>query len=309
MPRWWADELFFLTNENFRTRRMKLKSPKTKDIGLLREIADARRYASEHQDFRVWWLGQSGFLLQWRNRYVLFDPYLSDSLTQKYADTDKPHIRMTERVIDPRHLDFVDVVTSSHNHTDHLDAQTLRPLLNANPGMRLIIPEANRDFVCERLGCPRHFPVGLTDGEKVAVAGFEIHGIPAAHEELLRDEEGRCQYMGYLFRFGPWAVYHSGDTLIHEEIIQALAPFSIDLALLPINGHLPERRVAGNLNAEEAVELARRIKARMLIPCHYDMFTFNTADPQELVEAAEKAGQPYTILENGGSWDSSRLRK
>ena len=45
---------------------------------------------------------------------MLFDPYLSDSLTAKYADTDKPHVRITERVIDPESLDFIDVATSSH---------------------------------------------------------------------------------------------------------------------------------------------------------------------------------------------------
>ena len=43
---------------------------------------------------------------------------------------------MTARVIDPARLDIVDVVTSSHNHTDHLDAETLWPLLAANPDAR-----------------------------------------------------------------------------------------------------------------------------------------------------------------------------
>src|SRR5688500_14324723 len=99
----------------------------------------------------VWWLGQSGFLVQWRGRHLLVDPYLSDSLTKKYAGTEKPHIRMTERVIAPQKLTFVDVVTSTHNHTDHLDAETLRPILSANSKAKLVIPEANRAFVVDRL--------------------------------------------------------------------------------------------------------------------------------------------------------------
>jgi hypothetical protein len=77
----------------------------------------------------LWWLGQSGFLLQWQCHHLLLDPYLSDSLTQNYSQTDKPHVRMTEFPIDPVRLDFIDIATSSHNHTDHLDADTLRPLL------------------------------------------------------------------------------------------------------------------------------------------------------------------------------------
>ena len=64
---------------------------------------------------------------------LLLDPYLSDSLTDKYAQTDKPHAGMTERVVAPERLNFIDVATSSHNHTDHLDPDTLGPLLKANP--------------------------------------------------------------------------------------------------------------------------------------------------------------------------------
>ena len=84
-------------------------------------LTDVRYAASERNTLHIWWLGQSGFLAQWRGEHLLFDPYLSDSLTRKYAATDKPHTRMTELVVEPERLDFIDVATSSHNHTDHLD--------------------------------------------------------------------------------------------------------------------------------------------------------------------------------------------
>ena len=35
--------------------------------------------------------------------------------------------------------------------------------------------------------------------------------------------------------------------MLYEGMGQRLAPFQLDLALLPINGAKPERRVAGNL--------------------------------------------------------------
>src|SRR5690606_23574005 len=82
-------------------------------------LIDIQRAREDRDHFHLWWLGQSGFLLQWHDHHLLFDPYLSDSLTRKYACTDKPHVRMTELVIDPERIHFVDVVTSSHNHTDH----------------------------------------------------------------------------------------------------------------------------------------------------------------------------------------------
>src|SRR5688572_7351961 len=122
--------------------------PMLQDEAFLEDVAAARM---ETDKLHLWWLGQSGFLICWQNHFLLLDPYLSDSLTKKYAGTDKPHVRITERVIAPERLDFIEVVTSSHNHTDHLDPETLIPLMQANPKMKLVIPEANREFVVDRL--------------------------------------------------------------------------------------------------------------------------------------------------------------
>src|SRR5882757_5995388 len=104
--------------------------PLLKDDALL---VDLKAAALDADHFHLWWLGQSGFLVQWQNHHLLLDPYLSDSLTKKYASTDKPHVRMTELVVAPERLNFIDVVTSSHNHTDHLDRETLLPLRAVNP--------------------------------------------------------------------------------------------------------------------------------------------------------------------------------
>ena len=139
-------------------------------------LADIRASDKRDSNFRLWWLGQSGFLLQWQGVHVLLDPYLSDSLTKKYSQTDKPHVRMTELVIDPAQLSFVDVVTSSHNHTDHLDAETLVPILAGNPRPKLVIAESNRAFVADRLSIDPTVPIGVDDGTVVEVSGIRFSG-------------------------------------------------------------------------------------------------------------------------------------
>jgi L-ascorbate metabolism protein UlaG (beta-lactamase superfamily) len=215
---------------------------------------------------------------------------------------------MTKIPIDPARLNFIDLVTSSHNHTDHLDAETLQPLLNSNSNVKLVIPKANRTVVAERLRCDPSWPVGLNDGESTQIGPFRIAAVPAAHETLDRDDAQRCKYLGYVAGFGPWTVYQSGDTVLYDGIVELLQPFEIDVALLPINGRAPERRVAGNLNAREAAWLGREIGASLVIPMHYEMFTFNTASPQEFEYAAELERQDYKVLKCGERWDSSRIR-
>jgi len=274
---------------------MSLIKPKQQDEILLNDIK------SFHTDtgFKVWWLAQSGFLLKWQEKYLLHDPYLSDSLTVKYQHTDKPHIRMSELVINPAALDFIDIVTSSHNHTDHLDAETLMPILKNNPHIKFIIPEANREFVVNRIKCPLGFPIGLSDGISFEHAGFTIKGVPAAHNELERNSKGECIYMGYVVQFGGYAIYHSGDTIWFDGLEKILRPYNVDIAFLPINGNKPERKVAGNLNAQEAAELGKVIDAKLVIPHHYHLFEFNTEDPASFEEECIKRGVAYKVLEMG----------
>ena len=278
--------------------------PLLKDDEFLADVRAAREYTN---DVHLWWLGQSGFLVQWQSHHLLLDPYLSDSLTHKYAATDKPHVRMTERVIAPERLDFIDVVTSSHNHTDHLDKETLVPLMQANPKMQLVVPEANRGFVADRLESFLEFPRGLAANETKRFGVFEITGVPAAHPDLEKDEWGHHKFLGYIVQCGELKIYHSGDTLLYDGIGPKLSAFQVDVALLPINGDFPERGVAGNLNGQEAVTLAQEIGARIVIPCHYEMFEFNTASTDEFVRAARERGQRYQVLRAGERWSSSAL--
>jgi L-ascorbate metabolism protein UlaG (beta-lactamase superfamily) len=268
--------------------------PFQKDDDFLADVA-----AAPHGSLHLWWLGQSGFLVRWENRHLLFDPYLSDSLTKKYASTDKPHVRMTERVIAPERLDFADIVTSSHNHTDHLDAETLQPLFTANPDTAFVVPEANRAFAAERAGLPAERLFGLDDGKSAIVRECEFHGIAAAHNTVERDGQGRCKFLGYVVRIGPWTLYHSGDTLWHDGLAPALERFAIDVAFLPINGNRPERRVAGNLDGREAAELAHRVGVRLVIPCHYEMFAFNTEPPDLFVSTCRQRGQLHYVMHAG----------
>lgn len=270
--------------------------PLQKNETLLADITHADQSPGR---FHVWWLGQSGFLIQWKGQHLLFDPYLSDSLTRKYAETDKPHVRMTERVIDPSSLDFIEVVTSSHNHTDHLDAETLEQLISVNPHIRVVVPAANRAFAANRLRVEPERLNPIDVRAPIQCGPFQLRAVPAAHNELDRDENGFHKYIGIVASFGGFAVYHSGDTLRYEGMVDWIKKQDIDLALLPINGNRPERRVAGNLDGKEAAQLANDIGAKCVVPCHYDMFEFNTESPALFEQTCVELDQPFKTMKAG----------
>lgn len=283
-----------------------LIQPHMRNESLLEDVSRANQRDGE---FRLWWLGQSGFLLQWNGRHVLCDPYLSDSLTRKYANTPTPHVRMTALAVKPERLNFIDIVTSSHIHSDHLDPETILTLFKHNPRLKLVIPEAERPAAEKKLSMTWAATLGLDAGCSIEIDDFRISAVASAHETIELDSTGRCRFLGYVLEFGGWTIYHSGDTVMHAELVQSLSTFRIDVAILPINGRGPERKVAGNLNPHEAASLGRKIGARTVIPCHYDMFIFNTGAVDDFVTAAREVGQNCHVVKCGERWESGQLRR
>ena len=117
--------------------------------------------------------------------------------------------------------------------------------------------------MADRLKIDAQKPVGLDDGCSITISGITFHGVASAHETVEVDEQGRAKFLGYVLKFGDWTLYHSGDTVRYDGMAEKLRPFKIDVALLPINGRAPERRVPGNLFGREAAQLAKDIQAEL----------------------------------------------
>jgi L-ascorbate metabolism protein UlaG (beta-lactamase superfamily) len=86
-------------------------------------------------------------------------------------------------------------------------------------------------------------------------------------------------------------IYHSGDTILLPELLQALDGTTIDIALLPTNGRdffREEHDIVGNLWPQDAVQLADRIGAKVLIGTHNDMFAGNRLPSGMLYDARDQ---------------------
>ena len=84
-----------------------------------------------------------------------------------------------------------------------------------------------------------------------------------------------------------------GDTLAFAGLGESLRSFGLDLAILPINGKL------GNMGGADAARVAHEAGAGLAVPCHFEMFEFNTASPEAFVQECERLGEPYRVLRAG----------
>jgi L-ascorbate 6-phosphate lactonase len=272
--------------------------PVQSGVGLSVDIQTTQPAAGE---IAIWWLGQSGYAIKTPSILFYVDLYLSEHLTAKYANTEKPHIRMTRAPLRGADLNNAAWVFASHKHSDHLDPGTLPDLFAASPDAKLILPAAILKHAL-LLGLHRERLIPTRGDESFQIGPMTVHSIPSAHPGLDYTEDAGYPFLGYVFQIDGLTFYHSGDTLVYDGLAERLCKFNLDFAFLPINGtseRLHELAVPPNMNAQEAVDLARAINLPWMIPHHYDMFTFNTADVHDFERIAAAAGQKYVVLRCG----------
>jgi L-ascorbate 6-phosphate lactonase len=137
------------------------------------------------------------------------------------------------------------------------------------------------------LGIDKRRVRGLPAWETTSAAGVVVRAVPAKHGVDMRDAYRLGPFLGYVVGERT-PVYHAGDTIPFDGLVQGLAPLGVSLALLPINGRSEAREaggVVGNLDAREAAELGAAIGADAVVPLHWDMFASNPGDPGALVRA------------------------
>jgi len=248
----------------------------------------------------LWYIGQEGFVIGKNGKYLAIDPYLS-----YYVDKNCCQFVKWERLyaspIDAKEIDFLNAVLCTHSHYDHMDPETLPVIAAANPDTVFIVPAPECGTIAS-YGIDRARIIPAYADQKITLDGFEITPIPAAHEILHTDEAGNYKELGYIIDDGTSRIFHAGDICLYDGLVERLA--GIHVAILPINGRDYFRNandIIGNLNAAEAITLAKLAGADLLIPVHHDLYDVNRVNPAAFVDELMKinSSQKYHIFAPG----------
>lgn len=245
------------------------------------DLVSAINQPLPQNEVHFWWLGQAGFALKYyNNTLLLIDPYLSDSLAEKYRDKELRHRRMMPIPIAPERITGCSWYLCTHSHTDHMDPATIRGILRNNDPA-FLVPRAEIARAVER-GVPPDNLYAINAGETLQLTDhITVEAVASAHEQLTEDDRGNHKYLGYILSLDGLRLYHSGDTIPYPALKKCITEKNIEIALLPINGrdeYRASRGIPGNFTLEEAIQFCHAAHIPQLIGHHFEMFDFNTIE-------------------------------
>jgi L-ascorbate 6-phosphate lactonase len=238
-------------------------------MSLMKEIRD---FPVPSRSVGIWWFGQNGFIFKSsEGTLACVDMYLTNSCANLVPEMN--FSRNVPILIKPEELD-VDVFTCTHNHQDHTDPETIRNLRNKD----------TMQFIGPHPSCAVYRAEGIETGRimpswpdcEIEHRDLRIHGTFA-----LPTDTTDLNHMGFVFQFGEGPkVYVTGDTA-PTDLLLGVTKHSPDIVITVINGGFH------NLSHWEAAEVVAQIKPKVAIPCHYDMFPDNSADPRQFRAAMQ----------------------
>ncbi len=200
---------------------------------------------------KITYLGQAGLLFEVKDKKILIDPYLSNSV----AKTQPQNYRRVP--VDERFLEInPDIIVITHNHGDHLDKETLCHYLSENSQVTVLAPNGAWQEVRSFGGSKNNY-VMFNEGTTWTEAYACFRAVKAEHS----DEYA----IGVIIAVEDKNYYVTGDTLYSEKVFASLPEIEIEAIFLPVNGK------GNNMNFADAARFAERIKAKA-VPLHCGMF-------------------------------------
>ncbi len=207
---------------------------------------------------------------------LIIDPFLTGNPAAKVKASD----------IQP------DYVLLTHGHNDHISDAF--ELAKANDAL-LIAPNELAVYAGWQ-GCRAH-PMGIGGARSFEFGRVKLTQAFHSSGYELHDTQ-QIVYMGMpaglLLTIDGLTIYHAGDTSLFGDMKLIGEMNDIDLAFLPIGDNF-------TMGPEDALIAAKWIRAKRIVPVHYDTFPLIAQDGHAFVRALAEEGIEGIALEPGES--------
>ena len=221
----------------------------------------------------VWWLGHATVLVRFGAMHLITDPHLGPRASPVSFFGPARRVAPPARAAE---LPPIDVVLVSHNHYDHLDADSIRARAARNANLRCYAPLGLGAWL-RRRGIAH--AIELDWWQSREEQELHIHCVPAQHWSARTPfDRNRTLWCGWVVRSPQGTFWFAGDTGYTprlKEIADRLGP--PDLAALPIGAYEPRWFMRPqHIDPAEAVRLHAELDIRHSLAIHWG--TFELAD-------------------------------
>jgi L-ascorbate metabolism protein UlaG (beta-lactamase superfamily) len=174
-------------------------------------------------------------------------------------------------------LEGLTAVCLTHQHVDHLDPERVRPLLDRNPGVRVVSDEGS----AEALGEAGADVEVVHDGDELALGGLALRVVGRDHAAV-HPEVPVVPNVGYLVG---GRLFHPGDALtMPGEPVEVLA----------VPAGAPWLKLA------DAVDYLRKVGPRVAVPVHEKVLSeVGISSHYRLLEQLGGPGTTFEVLDDG----------
>lgn len=172
----------------------------------------------------------------------------------------------------------------THAHGDHF-GDAIEISKNTKAPIYCIFELANYCLKMEANG------VGINLGGEIKFEFGSAVFLKAQHSSSLSDGTyGGCA-SSILFNINGYKIIHLGDTSLHSDMDLFGDIYKPDIVLCPIGGFY-------TMGIDDAVIAAKMLKAKTIIPIHYNTFPSIKSNPFEFKEKIEKINNQKCIIMN-----------